>query len=75
VVQAGVASDGVPAVLWCRDGIDVEHRRPHVRQIAVTCWAKEVRVYRSARWTRVVTVEVVRRDPPAGAGVALVHPK
>jgi hypothetical protein len=56
---------GERAVVWCRPGICAEDLEARVEDIRAACWARDARVARSARWSQLVAVEIVRRDPLA----------
>jgi hypothetical protein len=65
--------------LWLRPGLDLTDLDGKTGRIAVTCWAKEVRVVSaSQRYAALVRVDVTRRDPFAGlviSPLALLIPK
>jgi len=56
---------GERAVVWCRPGICAEDLEARVEDIRAACWARDTRVTRDERWSHLVAVEVVRRDPLA----------
>jgi hypothetical protein len=50
--------------LWLRPGLDLDDLDGKTGQLAVACWAGEVRVVRaSARHAALIRVDVTRRDP------------
>jgi hypothetical protein len=52
--------------LWLRPGVDVADLDGKTGRIAVTCWAKQVRVVAaSERFAALIRVDVARRDPLA----------
>jgi hypothetical protein len=55
--------------VWLRPGLSVEHFEDRIEQFAAACWARDVRVSRSARFAQLVTVDVIRRDPLAATAV------
>src|SRR5215470_4910298 len=48
--------------VWCRAGTSAEDFAWASHLIAAACWAREVRVSRSARYPHVVVLDIVRRD-------------
>jgi hypothetical protein len=56
---------GERAVLWCRPGICAEDLEVRIEDIRAACWARDARISRDARWSQLVAVEIVRRDPLA----------
>jgi hypothetical protein len=58
---------GERAVVWCRPGICAEDLEARVEDIRAACWARDARITRSARWSHLVSVEIVRRDPLAAS--------
>jgi hypothetical protein len=55
--------------VWLRPGLSAEHFEDRSEQFAAACWARDVRVSRSARFAQLVTVDVIRRDPLAATAV------
>lgn len=49
--------------LWCRAGMSAEDITDETDHLRSACFAREVRVVRDRRWSSLVTVEVIRRDP------------
>jgi hypothetical protein len=60
---------GERVTVWLRPGLSAEHLEDRIEQFAAACWARDVRVSRSARFAQVVTIDVVRRDPLAATAV------
>jgi hypothetical protein len=58
---------GERALVWCRPGICAEDLEARVEDIRAACWSRDVRVTRSDRWSQLVAVEIVRRDPLAAS--------
>lgn len=56
---------GERALVWCRPGICAEDLEARVEDIRAACWSRDARVARSNRWSQLVAVEIVRRDPLA----------
>jgi hypothetical protein len=61
--------------LWLRPGLDLDDLDGKTGQLAVACWAGEVRVVRaSARHAALIRVDVARRDPlVSDVGSPLAH--
>ena len=68
-------SGRLPLILWtrptkvgerthilCRAGICAEDFDAHIGEIRAACYAREARVTRNARWSQLVTIDVIRRD-------------
>lgn len=51
--------------LWCRAGISAEDLADESDRLRAALWARDVRVTRDRRWSALVVVDVVRRDPLA----------
>lgn len=49
--------------LWCRAGVSAEDIADEAERLRAACFARDVRVTRDRRWSSLVVVEVVRRDP------------
>jgi len=65
ILRVAPSPVGERAVLWCRAGVaeeDIADRSHHVRS---ACFARDARVARHPRWSHLVIVDVVRRDPLA----------
>lgn len=57
--------------LWCRAGVSAEDIADETDGLRSACFAREVRVTRDRRWSSLVVLDVVRRDPlAAGRPVA-----
>ncbi len=57
--------------LWCRAGVSPEDIADETDGLRSACFAREVRVTRDRRWSSLVVLDVVRRDPlAAGRPVA-----
>ena len=54
---------GERAWILCRAGICVEDFEAHIGEIRAACSARDARVARNARWSQLVTVDIVRHDP------------
>jgi hypothetical protein len=65
IVRIGRTPVGERALVWCRPGICVEDLDLRIPEIRTACFARDARVFRSERFSQLVTVEVVRRDPLA----------
>src|SRR6266545_5995595 len=63
VLRVSPTPTGERAVLWCRAGICAEDLEARIDHLRAACWARDVRVVRSARWPQVVITEFVRREP------------
>lgn len=59
--------------LWCRAGVSSEDIADETDGLRSACFAREVRVTRDRRWSSLVVLDVVRRDPLA-AGRSVVSP-
>jgi hypothetical protein len=49
--------------LWCRAGVSAEDIADEAERLRAACFAREVRVTRDRRWSSLVILDVVRRDP------------
>ena len=49
--------------LWCRAGVSAEDIADEAERLRAACFAREVRVTRDRRWSSLVVLDVVRRDP------------
>jgi hypothetical protein len=49
--------------LWCRAGVSAEDIADETDGLRAACFAREVRVTRDRRWSSLVVLDVVRRDP------------
>ena len=59
--------------LWCRAGMSAEDIADETDHLRSACFAREVRVVRDRRWSSLVTVDVIRRDP-LGSGRTVRSP-
>jgi hypothetical protein len=59
---------GERAWILCRAGICVEDFEAHTGEIRAACYARDARVSRSTRWSQLVTVDIIRRDPLGTGG-------
>ena len=53
---------GERALIWCRAGICGEDFEAHIGELRAACYAREARTTRNARWSQIVTIDIVRRD-------------
>ena len=60
---------GERAWLWCRAGICVEDFEAHLGEIRGACYARDARCDRNRRWSQLVTIEIIRRDPLTAGNV------
>ncbi len=61
---------GERVLVWCRAGTSPQDLESAREQLAVACWAREVKITRNAQFAHLVTVEVIRRvDQVAQASV------
>ena len=51
--------------LWCRAGISAEDISDEIERLRAACFARDVRVTRDRRWSALVRLDVIRRDPLA----------
>jgi hypothetical protein len=58
-------SVGERAYVWCRAGMCSEDLEARVDDIRSSCYARDARVTRHRRWSHIVNVDIVRRDPLA----------
>lgn len=49
--------------LWCRAGMSAEDLADETERLRSACFARDVRVTRDPRWSALVTLDVIRRDP------------
>ena len=76
IVRVGRTPVGERAIVWCRPGICAEDLEARVEDIRAACMARDARVTRHERWSHIVFVEIVRRDPLAAEQIirpSLVH--
>jgi len=60
---------GERAWLWCRAGICAEDFEAHLGEIRGACYARDARCDRNRRWSQLVTIEIIRRDPLTAGNV------
>ena len=53
---------GERAWLLCRAGICAEDFEAHAGEIRAACAAREARITRNARWSQLVTIDIIRHD-------------
>ena len=63
VVWLGPTPVGERVRLWCRAGMSAEDIADETDRLRSACFARDVRVVRDRRWSALVTVDVIRRDP------------
>jgi hypothetical protein len=56
---------GERAHVLCRAGICAEDFEASIDQVRAACYARDARVTRHARWSQLVTIDIVRHDPLA----------
>ncbi len=56
---------GERVYLWCRAGISAGDFSSARQLLAAACWAQDVQVSHRARYTHLVALDVIRREPPA----------
>ena len=68
---------GERAWIVCRAGICAEDFDAYKQEIAAACYAREARVIRNKKWSQLVTLDIVRRDPLGTAHIvpSLIHAK
>jgi hypothetical protein len=75
-------SGRLPLILWtrptkvgershllCRAGICVEDFEAHIGELRAACYARDARVTRNPRWSQLVTIDIIRRDPLTAAAI------
>ncbi len=75
-------SGRIPLVLWirptkvgerawllCRAGICVEDFQAHLGELRAACFARDARATHNARWSHMVTIDIVRRDTLAASNI------
>jgi hypothetical protein len=58
-------SFGERVYLWCRAGVSAADFSSARKLLAAACWAQDVQVSRHARYSHLVALDVIRREPPA----------
>jgi hypothetical protein len=68
---------GERAWILCRAGICAEDFDDCKAEIAAACYAREARVIRNKKWSQLVTLDIVRRDPLGTDRIvpSLIHAK
>ena len=54
---------GERSFLLCRAGICAEDFEAHIGELRAACYARDARVTRHTRWSQLVTIDIIRRDP------------
>src|SRR5262249_40614557 len=62
VLWARPTRAGERLVVWCRAGISADDFTQRPGELAAACYAREARVTRNARWSQLVTIDIIRRD-------------
>jgi hypothetical protein len=60
---------GERSFLLCRAGICVEDFEAHIGELRAACYARDARVTRNPRWSQLVTIDIIRRDPLTAAAI------
>ena len=55
---------GERVYVWCRAGISAADFSSAHELLAAACWAQDVKVNHHARYSHLVALDVVRREPP-----------
>jgi hypothetical protein len=63
VLWLGPTPVGERVKLWCRAGMSAEDLADESERLRAACFARDVRVTRDRRWSSLVTLDVIRRDP------------
>jgi hypothetical protein len=63
ILRIHPAKVGERAWIWCRAGICAGDFEAHTGEIRAACYARDTRVNHSTRWSHLVTVDIIRRDP------------
>ena len=48
--------------IWVRAGLAAEDFEQHTGELRTACYAREARVTRNAKWSQLVTIDIIRRD-------------
>ena len=48
--------------IWVRAGLAAEDFEQHTGELRTACYARDARVTRNARWSQLVTIDIIRRD-------------
>src|ERR1700734_4005611 len=75
-------SGRLPLVLWtrptkvgerswvlCRAGICAEDFEANIGELRAACYARDARITRNQRWSQLVTIDIIRRDPLTATAV------
>jgi hypothetical protein len=75
-------SGRLPLILWtrptkvgershllCRAGICAEDFEAHIGELRAACYARDARITRNPRWSQLVTIDIIRRDPLTAAAI------
>ena len=60
---------GERAWLLCRAGLCAEDFEAHIGELRAACYARDARVWRSRRWSQLITIDIIRRDTLAASEV------
>ena len=60
---------GERAWILCRAGICADDFDAHIGRDAAACYAREARVARNKKWSQLLTLDIVRRDPLRPASI------
>jgi hypothetical protein len=60
---------GERSFLLCRAGICAEDFEAHTGELRAACYARDARVTRHQRWSQLVTIDIIRRDPLTAAAI------
>src|ERR1039457_359038 len=60
---------GERAHILCRAGICAEDFEAHIGELRAACYARDARVIRNPRWSQLVTIDIIRRDPLTAAAI------
>jgi hypothetical protein len=55
--------------IWVRAGLAAEDFEQHTGELRTACYARDARVTRNSRWSQLVTIDIIRRDPLTAAAV------
>jgi hypothetical protein len=58
---------GERAWLLCRAGLCAEDFEAHIGELRAACYARDARVWRSRRWSQLITIDIIRRDTLAAS--------
>jgi len=60
---------GERSFLLCRAGICAEDFESHIGELRAACYARDARITRHPRWSHLVTIDIIRRDPLTASAV------